>query len=58
MRFYTARELAPDPLPQDPDEEIALQPMPLAVLKEMALDGRLLDAKTVVGILRLAAQQA
>lgn len=55
MRLYLAWGLTPDPLPMDVDEQISLRPMPLALLEEMALDGRLEDAKSVVGILRAAA---
>ncbi len=38
----------------DVDEEIALEPWPLAELVAMAIGGRLDDAKSVVGILRAA----
>ncbi|MCI0394454.1 MAG: NUDIX hydrolase [Chloroflexi bacterium] len=55
MAFYLARDLSPAPLPADADEIIELQPMPLPELVTMALDGRLQDAKSVVGILRTAA---
>ncbi len=55
IQLYLAWELTPDPLPMDVDEQIVLRPMPLARLEEMALDGRLEDAKSVVGILRAAA---
>jgi hypothetical protein len=37
----------------DADEQIALQPVALDALVAMALDGRLYDAKSVVGVLRL-----
>lgn len=57
MRFYLAQSLSPAPLPPDADEEIAPHPMPLATLLEMALDGRLQDAKSVVGLVRLAASR-
>ena len=56
MRFYWARDLSHDPLTADADEQIELQPMALDSLVEMALDGRLRDAKSIVGILRLAAR--
>lgn len=52
MAVYLARNLEPDPLPQDADEIIEVQPMMLQDLVDMALDGRLKDAKSVVGILR------
>ena len=55
MRIYLARELSPDPLPQDVDEEIEVTALPLDELILMANNGRILDAKTMVGILRTAA---
>ncbi|MCB8982868.1 MAG: NUDIX hydrolase [Ardenticatenaceae bacterium] len=54
MRLYLATELQPDPLPGDVDEEIELQPLPLADLLMMAQDGRLQDAKSIIGILQTA----
>lgn len=55
MHLFLASGLSPDPLPADADEMITLQPMPLTELVNMALDGRLADAKSVVTILRAAA---
>lgn len=55
MRFYVAQGLTDDPLPQDYDEEITIAPMALSELVPMALDGRLQDAKSIIGVLRLAA---
>lgn len=55
MRFYLASGLQPDPLPADADEEISLEPRALDELLDMVRDGRLRDAKSVVGILRAAA---
>lgn len=55
MAVYLALDLTPSPLPGDADEEIEVQPMPMEELVHMALDGRLQDAKTAVGILRAAA---
>ena len=55
MGVYLARELSPAPLPADADEEIEVQPLHLDELVIMALDGRLQDAKSVVGLLRAAA---
>ena len=54
MALFLAEGLSDDPLPMDVDEEIALETWPLAVLVAMAIDGRLDDAKSVVGILRAA----
>lgn len=55
MRYYLAQELQLDPLQPDFDEEISLAPIPLAELLPMALEGRLQDAKSIIGVLRLAA---
>lgn len=52
MAIYLATFLQPDPLPQDSDEDIVVQPILLKEVVEMAFDGRLQDAKSVVGILR------
>lgn len=54
MAIYLATDLEIDPLPQDSDEIIEVEPMPLKALVEMALNGELQDAKSIVGILRLA----
>lgn len=54
MHLYLAEELTPASLPGDEDEAIELIPMPLAELITMAQDGRLQDAKSIVGILRVA----
>ena len=54
MAVFLAEGLSGDPLPMDEDEQIAVEPSPLAELTAMALDGRLDDAKSVVGILRAA----
>ena len=54
MQLYLAEELTPAPLPGDEDEAIEVVPMPLAELETMAWDGRLLDAKSIVAILRIA----
>lgn len=54
MHLYMAQELMPDPLPADDDEEIELALFTLEELVQMALDGRLMDAKSVVAVLRAA----
>ena len=54
MAVYLAHGLSPAPLPADTDEEIEVRPMRLDELVAMALDGRLRDAKSVVGVLRVA----
>ena len=55
MGIYLATDLSPAPLLPDVDEEIEVAPLPLPDLIQMALDGRLKDAKSVVAILRAAA---
>lgn len=55
LAIYLASDLSADPLPADSDESIELQPMALQEALAMARDGRLRDAKSIVGILRLAA---
>lgn len=50
LRLFLAEGLHPDPLPQDDDEEIEIAPTPLADLLPMARDGRLRDAKTIIGL--------
>ncbi len=54
MQLYLARGLSHDPLPADVDEEITLEPHLLADLVEMARDGRIRDAKSIVGLWRAA----
>ena len=54
MHLYLAEILTPDPLPGDEDEAIEVTPMLLNDLVEMAWNGRMQDAKSVVGILRTA----
>lgn len=52
MALYLAQELTLDPLPADFDEQIQLVSYRLPDLVQMALDGRLQDAKSVVALLR------
>ena len=54
MRLYLAQDLSLAPLAGDVDEEITVVPMALDELLEMAQDGRIRDAKTVVGLWRTA----
>ncbi|MEJ2747098.1 MAG: NUDIX hydrolase [Anaerolineae bacterium] len=56
MHIYLAAGLQPDPLPQDVDEEIEVAAFSLAELVVMAGDGRIRDAKSIIGILRAAQQ--
>lgn len=54
MTIFLATDLSPAPLPADPDEQIEVAPQPLAELVEMVGDGRIQDAKSIIGILRAA----
>lgn len=52
MQLYLAEDLSPAPLPGDEDELIERTPMRLSDLVEMCWNGRLQDAKSIIGILR------
>ena len=54
MRLCLANGLHEDPLPGDIDEDIQVQPMLLDKLVDMAKNGQILDAKSIVGILKAA----
>lgn len=54
MRLFIAENLAEDPLSPDVDEQIEVTPLPLSELVRMAYDGRIQDAKSIVGILKTA----
>lgn len=54
MRLCLATGLHLDPLPGDVDEEITVQPMLLEKLVDMAKSGQILDAKSIVGLLKAA----
>lgn len=54
MRLCLATGLHADPLPGDVDEEIEVRPMPLDTLVDMAKNGQILDAKSIVGVLKAA----
>ncbi len=54
MRLCLATGLHADPLPGDIDEEIEVKPIPLTQLVDMAKNGQILDAKSIVGILKAA----
>jgi ADP-ribose pyrophosphatase len=55
LRFYLATGLEADPLPADSDEQIDPVPVLQGELLDMVRDGRLRDAKSIVGIVRTAA---
>lgn len=54
LRIYLAQHLEPDPLPGDVDELIEVIPMGLDDLLEMAQDGRIQDAKTIISLQKTA----
>ena len=54
MKLYLATGLHADPLPADVDEEIEVLPMPLSELVSMVQNGRIRDAKTIVGVWKTA----
>ena len=54
MMLYLATELTPDPLPADADEQIEVQPFRLSALVQMINDGRIQDAKTMIGVWKTA----
>ncbi|MEK7439574.1 MAG: NUDIX hydrolase [Chloroflexota bacterium] len=51
MRLYLATGLTPSSLPQDEDEEIAVEKIPFTQAVQMAIKGELRDAKSVTGLL-------
>lgn len=54
MALYLATNLARDPLPADDDEQIEVEPVFLSTLLSWMKDGRLRDAKTIVGLWKTA----
>lgn len=56
MVIFLATGLSPAPLPPDLDEQIEVTPMALTELLPMVKDGRIQDAKTIIGVLRAAAE--
>jgi ADP-ribose pyrophosphatase len=54
MTIYLARGLEPGTAQPEADEKIAIKFFTLPEAKQMALDGRIRDAKTITGILWLA----
>jgi len=54
MTIYMARGLRAGEAQPEPDERIAVKFFPLSEAKQMALSGRIRDAKTIAGILWLA----
>jgi ADP-ribose pyrophosphatase len=54
MRLYLAMGLHPDPLPADADEEIEVVPMSLDDCLTLVKNGRIRDAKTIIGVWKTA----
>lgn len=53
VHMYLARDLYEGTLNRDPDELIELVNIPLGELADMALDGKITDAKTALAILKV-----
>jgi ADP-ribose pyrophosphatase len=51
MHFFLARNLYREPLPPDEDEFIEIIPTAFARAKEMLKEGKIIDAKTALGII-------
>ena len=54
MTLYLATGLHPDPLPADADEEIEVMPTRLSDCLAMVQNGRIRDAKTIIGLWKTA----
>ena len=55
LTVYVARDLTPDPLPMDFDEEIETVLIPFDEVVAMVFDGRIRDGKTMIAIARAQA---
>ncbi len=54
MHLYLSRRLEPSRLEPDDDESLEVVRMPFAEVLEMAYDGRLIDAKSIIAVMRAA----
>lgn len=54
IHLFVCRDLRPEPLAADDDEDITVHATPLADALAMIEDGRIVDGKSVLGILRYA----
>ncbi len=52
--LYLARKLTPSRLEQDSDEYLAVERIPFDEVLAMAHDGRIMDAKTIIAMIRAA----
>ncbi|MGD2059213.1 MAG: NUDIX hydrolase [Anaerolineales bacterium] len=55
IHFFVARDLKLAPLPQDEDEDIELERLPLEKARKLVLSGRIEDVKTIAGLALLEA---
>ena len=53
LHLFVARDLRPQPLDRDLDEEIELVPTDLGLVRDLILSGEIKDAKSVAGLLTL-----
>ena len=53
MHLYLAESLTPHQEEKDEDEEIEVRAFPLKELEKMVLDGKIADAKTILGVFYL-----
>lgn len=51
LQIFIARDLTPAPLPQDEDEQITVEKIPVEEAYQMAFRGELRDAKTLAALL-------
>lgn len=54
IHLFLGRRLTPSRLTQDADEYITVERVPFAEAVAMAYDGRLIDSKTIIGLVRAA----
>ena len=54
LHLFFAKDLEKKPLPQDDDEGIDLTPMSISTALELVENGTIIDAKSIIGILRCA----
>lgn len=52
LYLYLAEGLSFDPLPEDEDEELTIEKIPLERAARLCLEGEIRDAKSVIGILK------
>lgn len=58
IHFFIARDLKSAPLPQDEDEDIALERVPVEKARELVLSGQIEDVKTIAGIFLFEASRS